>query len=129
MFFCIHCGLILTPQQIIWQSLFQGLTPQIFGCFLVCMNTIPPDSFYLVCVDKPNASDTIDSRWQAWQRFLKSIAETQEQPRQYEKLTENLFLFDSKKDVLKLNRFLDSCKKEVIAAKVFYLPQKPEICE
>ncbi len=93
------------------------------------MNTIPPDSFYLVSVDRPSVTDTIDQKWQAWQRFLQRIGDKGDQCEPSEKLTETLFLFHSKSGVLRLGRFLEVCKKAPIAAKVFFLPQKPEPCE
>jgi hypothetical protein len=89
----------------------------------------PPDTFYLVLVDKPSAYDPIETKWQAWARFLKSLESDQYMNQRLERLTENAFLFHTRNNVLLLNWFLGQCGKESIAATVFFLPQKPELCK
>jgi hypothetical protein len=108
---------------------FGRLTGRVRIGLMADMNTTLPDSFYLVFVGKPDAVDPYDHKWQAWQRFSQNLADNKEQNTPFERLSESLFLFHSRSGVLKLNRFLEACKKETLEAKVFFLPQKPEPCE
>ena len=93
------------------------------------MNSSPiPDTFYLVVVAKPDASDPIDRKQQAWTRFLASTGNNQKMSPKLEKLAETCFLFHGTNNVLLLHWFLGCCETEAIEAKVFLLQGKPELC-
>lgn len=87
------------------------------------------ESFYLVCIDKPDVNEIKGTTWQEWTSFLKSLADAPLSIPPCEKLTECAFLFPARNGVLDLAHFLELCKKFYIQPTVFFLPAKPELCK
>ncbi len=106
---------------------FRRLTASGFWRLIVAMSENQPDSFYLVCVEKPNTQET--RAWDEWFAFLKTLKDDPKLTETSKSLSESLWLFPAKSGVLRLSRFLELCGKCYLKPKVFFLQSEPENCE
>jgi hypothetical protein len=86
-----------------------------------------PESFYLVCIEKPSNQD--QREWDEWFSFQRKLKDDPKLTEASKALSESLWLFPAKSGVLRLSRFLEECGKLYLKPKVFFLEHPPVPCE